>query len=568
MNETPLSNTTPTKSPSQPVGSGSSTFTFRWIAPGDGEGFVVAFVNNLVQLLILAPLCTNVLGFSPGLIYGRILPGVAISFLVGNLFYAWQAFKLATREMRADVCALPYGISTPGLFAHIFLVMLPARQLAIARGIPDPERFAWHAGLVACFLGGLLEFGCAFFAAQIRRHTPQAAMLSTLAGVGLGFLGLGFLFQIFASPVTGLVTLVLVFIVFFGQVKFRGGIPATLVVLAAGTALAWITGLAPVGGPNATPLAHLRLYFPVPVPDELWTALTGGHIVAYLSVVIPIGLLGVLASLQNIESAAAAGDDYPVRPSLVVNGLGTLAGALFGSPFPTSIYIGHPAWKKLGARAGYSVLNGVAITVVCLTGTMAALTWLIPAEAGIAIILWIGVIITVQAFEVTPKRHFAAVVVGLFPGLAAWTMLIVKTSLTAAGVGTPGGPTLDPALVKTAHAAGAFIGGGFALEQGFLYSAMIWAAIVVCIVDRQWTRAAIWSGVGALLALCGLMHSYALTGRDTVINLPIMDWLNGHWQPGQPIFPAGAAALGYLLAAVLFLATPLLTKPRADDEVA
>ena len=130
---------------------------------------------------------------------------------------------------------------------------------------------------------------------------------------------------------------------------------------------------------------------------------------------------------------------------------------------------------------------------------MGALTWLIPAEAGIAIILWIGVIITAQAFEVTPARHFPAVVVGLFPGLAAWTMLIVKTSLTAAGVGSPGGPVLDTPLVRAAHAAGAYIGGGFALEQGFLYSAMIWAAIVVCIVDRQWTRAAVWSGIGALL---------------------------------------------------------------------
>ena len=388
----------------------------KLISPGDGEGFVAAFVNNLVQLLILAPLCVGVLGFSPALVYGRILPGVAVSFLVGNLFYAWQALALARREGRDDVTALPYGISTPGLFAHVFLVMLPARQLALAQGIPDPERFAWHAGLVACFLGGLLEFGCSFFAASIRRHTPQAAMLATLAGVGLGFLGLAFLFQIFAAPVVGLVTLTLVFIVFFGRVRIRGGLPATFVVLAVGTALAWLTGLAPVGGPNVHPLADLHLYFPWPVPGELLAALGGGHIVAYLSVVIPIGLLGVLASLQNIESAAAAGDEYPVRASLIVNGLGTLAGALFGSPFPTSIYIGHPAWKKLGARAGYSVLNGAAITFVCLTGSMAALTWLIPAEAGVAIILWIGIIITAQAFEVTPRRHLVAVVVGTLSG--------------------------------------------------------------------------------------------------------------------------------------------------------
>jgi adenine/guanine/hypoxanthine permease len=292
-------------------------------------------------------------------------------------------------------------------------------------------------------------------------------------------------------------------------------------------------------------------------------------------VVIPIGLLGVLASLQNIESAAAAGDSYPVRPSLVVNGLGTLAGACFGSPFPTSIYIGHPAWKKLGARAGYSVLNGVAITAVCLTGTMAALTWLIPAEAGIAIILWIGVIITAQAFEVTPPRHYVAVVVGLFPGLAAWAMLVVKTSLGAAGVGTPGGPLLAESLVQKAHQAGAFIGGGFALEQGFLYSAMIWAAIVVCIVDRHWNRAAIWSGIGAVLSLLGLMHSYKLTGRDTVISLPLLDWLQAHLGAqgssilgGQTLFPAGGAALGYALMAGLFLLVRFVTIPRGEDEVA
>jgi AGZA family xanthine/uracil permease-like MFS transporter len=107
---------------------------------GDWEGFFAAFINNLVQLLILAPLCILVLGFSPKLVFGTILPGVAISFLLGNLFYASQAIKLAKKEGRNDVCALPYGISTPGLFAHIFLVMLPAKLLAESQGLPNPER--------------------------------------------------------------------------------------------------------------------------------------------------------------------------------------------------------------------------------------------------------------------------------------------------------------------------------------------------------------------------------------------------------------------------------------------
>ena len=282
---------------------------------GDWEGFFAAFINNLVQLLILAPLCILVLGFSPKLVFGTILPGVAISFLLGNLFYASQAIKLAKKEGRNDVCALPYGISTPGLFAHIFLVMLPAKLLAESQGLPNPERIAWQAGLVATLTGGFIEFSMSFFAAKIRSITPRAAMLSTLAGVGLGFLGLGFLFQSFASPIVGMVTIALVFLAYFGKVQFVGKIPATLIILFVGTSLCWIIGLAPVGAPEVSPWAEVGIHFPKIVIFDLIPALSEGHVLPYLSVIIPISFLGVLASLQNIESAAAAGDDYPVKSS-------------------------------------------------------------------------------------------------------------------------------------------------------------------------------------------------------------------------------------------------------------
>jgi AGZA family xanthine/uracil permease-like MFS transporter len=532
---------------------------------GDWEGFFAAFINNLVQLLILAPLCMMVLGFSPKLIFGTILPGVAISFLVGNFFYAWQALKLAEKEGRDDVCALPYGISTPGLFAHIFLVMLPAKLLAIEHGLPDPERVAWQAGLVATFAGGLVEFSMSFFAAKIRNLTPRAAMLATLAGVGLGFLGLGFLFQAFASPVVGMVTLALVFLAYFGKVKFVGKLPATLVVLLVGTALCWLVGLAPVGDSDISPWVEVGFHFPKLVIIDLLSALSDGHILPYLSVIIPISFLGVLASLQNIESAAAAGDDYPVRPSLITNGLGTIAASFCGSPFPTSIYIGHPAWKSLGSRAGYSVLNGVFLTLVCLTGTMSVLTWAIPAEAGLVIILWIGIIITSQAFEVTDRKHMVAVVVGLMPGLAAWTMLVLKASMNAVATTVEKGPALTESVMQLAHKSGAFIGGGFALEQGFLYSAMIWSAIVVYIIDRSFRLAAYWSFAGGALSILGLMHSFRLTGTDSIINLPLIKILSGENLDTQGLFPAWEFAAGYLLVGILLLITPLITKSDSND---
>ena len=87
----------------------------------------------------------------------------------------------------------------------------------------------------------------------------------------------------------------------------------------------------------------------MPVIGDVIQALRGGHLLPYLSVIVAMGLFNVLGSLQNIESAEAAGDPCvrKTRPSLMINGLGSIAAALFGSAFPTTIYIGHPGWKSL-----------------------------------------------------------------------------------------------------------------------------------------------------------------------------------------------------------------------------
>src|SRR3954468_10478983 len=118
-----------------------------WFVRGDIDGFFGLALDNLVQLLLIDTLCRFVLGFPPELVYGRVLPGAAVSILVGNLFYAYQARRLAERTGRTDVCALPYGINTVSLIAHVFLVMLPAKALATAAGGAAPARGGWQAGV-------------------------------------------------------------------------------------------------------------------------------------------------------------------------------------------------------------------------------------------------------------------------------------------------------------------------------------------------------------------------------------------------------------------------------------
>jgi adenine/guanine/hypoxanthine permease len=528
---------------------------------GDVDGFCAIALDNIVQLLLIPPLCIGVLGFSPWLVYGRILPGVAVSYLVGNLFYAWQAHRLAARERRSDVCAIPFGLNTPTMIAYILLVMAPAKQMAIARGEADPDAVAWRIGLVACVGSGIIEFFGAFIAERIRSITPRAALLASLSGAGMAFLTLNFLFSTFAHPIVGIVTLGLVILFFFGRLKPRWGIPPALVVLVAGTALAWTTHLAPLG---TLSLGDFGWRFPLPVVGELWRGLAGGQALPYLSVILPMGLLNLLASLQCIESAAAAGDSYSTRSSLMVNGICTFAAACFGSPFPTSIYIGHPAWKRMGARAGYSTANGIFITLVCLTGAMGPIAWAVPADAGLAIIIWIGFIITIQAFEATPQRHWPAVIMGMVPVILAWATFSMKSAARIAGAGAPGGPVFGPKLLDAFHDRGILIDGGFAIEQGTFVCALILATITVLIIDRRLVAAALWSLSASALSLLGFLHSWRFEPNDSVGSMPLVDRLTGAPSSSASLFPAAPYAIAYAgLAAALLLAR-LFTVP--DDE--
>ncbi|HVU00489.1 MAG TPA: hypothetical protein VHE30_02015 [Polyangiaceae bacterium] len=521
---------------------GSSNAGPSWFVRGDVDGFFGLALDNLVQLLLMDGLCRNVLGFSDELLYGRVLPGVAVSLLVGNVFYARQAMHLARKTGRTDVCALPYGINTVSLFAHVFLVMLPAKLAATAAGAPDPARVAWQAGLVACLGSGLIELAGATVGDAIRRAAPRAALLSTLSGIALGFISLGFLFRTFARPVVGLVTLAIVFLTYFGHRRVKPGLPGGLVAVAVGTALSWATGIAPAG-----PAPHVSLRFlpPVPVPGDLVHGLGAGHALAYLGVIVPMGLFNLVGSLQNVESAEASGDAFPTAPSLAANGLGSVAASLFGSCFPTTIYIGHPGWKAMGARSGYSIANGVFFTLVALTGTLAPIAWAVPVEAGMAIVLWIGIVITSQAFMATPKEHAPAVVVGILPGVAAWGALMAKSGLRAAGVGSPGGAPFSGDLVAAFARTDTFIDGAFALEQGFIFTSMILSGIVVSVIERRFRGAAGFAAVGALLSVAGLVHAYVFTPGDTAVHLS----------------PAPSFAIGYALAAAIFGAADLLTEP-------
>ena len=226
-----------------------------------------------------------------------------------------------------------------------------------------------------------------------------------------------------------------------------------------------------------------------------------------------MGLFNVIGSLQNIESAEAAGDRYDTRSSLAANGIGTVIATLFGSCFPTTIYIGHPGWKGLGARAGYSVLNGVVMTLLCHDGHGGfGEQHRIPIEAGMAIVLWIGIIITAQAFQATKREHAPAVAIGLFPAIAGWGATVGDRRVHA----LPAARQCNRCWKadRAIEASGFSLHGLIVLERGYIFTCMVLAAVAARLIDGRFFRAALWCLGGALVTFIGLAHAYQVSGNN------------------------------------------------------
>jgi adenine/guanine/hypoxanthine permease len=478
-------------------------FSLPLFVRGDIDGFFGLIVDNLVQFLVVSGLLTGIYGMPSEIVYGTIFPGAALSILLGNAYYAWQARRLALRTRRTDVCALPYGINTPSMYAFVFLIIGPV--WAAHRGsLGDREAavLAWHVCLAASFVSGLIELSGAAVGGWIRRVTPRAALLATLAGIAVSLISMPFVIQMFASPLLSFLPLAIILAAYFGHIRFPFGLPGGLLAVLAGSALAWLGGRMDPAAVSAS-LGGLGFELPRFMAPEIVRDMDLRALTAALPIIVPMGLMNALGTLQNIESAEAAGDSYPVASTMSVNGISTLAGALLGSCFPTTVYIGHPGWKALGARSGYSLLNGVAIAALCLSGAIGVLVSLVPPEAAYPILLYIGLVICSQAFSATEPRHYPAVCVGLIPGIAAWGLLLVGFALT---VGTGG--DFDLTIADQFRRSLNFeLRGLMSLAGGFLFSAMFLTAIFVYFIDRDFRRVVIWCLVAAGFAYFGLIHS-------------------------------------------------------------
>src|SRR6266853_1933169 len=475
-----------------------STYRPTLWAPGDWNALFGFGTNILVNMLTLTALLRFVLKMPDALVFGRILPAVGLMMFLSTMYYAFLAYQLAKKTGRSDVCALPSGISVPHMFIVTFVIMLP---IALKTG--DPEK-GWQAGLVWVFFQSFMLMIGGFIAPIIRKITPRAALLGTLAGVSVTFISMRPALEMYMTPQIGLVCFAIILASWFGGIKYYRGIPAGLVAIAVGMVIAWgsnLFGLG-LGGLSVKGLgdAFASFGFSVPIP-AVGQVFSGFEFLGVILVTaIPFGIYDLVEAMDNVESAEAAGDEYPTTRVLTADGVVSLIGCLMGNPFINAVYIGHPGWKAMGGRIGYSAATGIMVLILSWFGILALLMALIPVVAISPILLYIGMLIGAQAFQETPRSHAPAVILALVPQVAAWGKLMIDNALGAAGTSAAA-----VGLDKLGQV-GVLYHGLEVLGGGSILTGLVLGAIGVFVIEKKFAEASAFALSGAVLTFFGFMH--------------------------------------------------------------
>ena len=479
-----------------------SNLKIPYFRAGDIGGLVYFFIGNLINYIIVI-VALQTIDWPNEIIFGRVIPGMSIGLMLGGLYYGYMGWKLMKKTGRTDITALPSGLSTPAMFVYLFGIIYPLHYMGL-----DPET-CWRAAVAACFLGGLIEVFGGFIGPWIRKLLPRVAMLGTVAGIALVWMATAGLFEVYHDPVLGMPVLVIALIGLIGGYVFKKKIPMLLVAIVFGIVWGLVLGRVEIDTSSIG----------VVVPKLYLSAIPAGfgHIVPFIAIIIPIMIYAFIETMDNVESAAAAGDDYPLAEAQIADGLCTVAAACFGGVLPNVVWLGHPGLKKSEAGIGYSWVGGLLFGACALFGLFSLFNSLMPQVIAVITFLWCALLMLVQGYTDTPRRHGAALAIALVPHLADLVYTYVSGTLGAFGthiepLNTAGHVFLDSSdeISQTLINYGVMWKGVAALKCGAILTSILWATVMVFIIDRLMFRACAAFLVAVILSFFGFIHAPAL----------------------------------------------------------
>ena len=500
---------------------GNTQFKYRWWGKGDIDASIGIFFDGFSKILTATGIMTVVFGMPAQVVIGKVVPGIGLAILLGNLWYFYEARCLAHKEKRHNVTSQPFGIGASQLSGWLYLIIGPVYWQTGDSGL------ALQVGLAAAFVGG-------FAGRWIVETIPNSALMGNMASSAMVWLSIVGLAMVFDKPVYAVLPLFIIIIDYLGKADKRfAKIPSGVIAILIGTAVAWACGYLTPGALKDS-FSEIGFYPPSLGIGDIAAGFKG--IVPYLPVIIPLQINNFLSTLQGLESAKMAGDVYPERRSMIMDGVSTMTGALFGNPFPTTVYFGHPGWKELDARAGFSLVNGFLCLIICTTGLTGVLMALIPTEAVMVLLIFIGFSVTDNTFRSMDKKYYNVILLSMIPILFQYVQTLISSSVQAAGL------TMAAVTAEQFAAYSVPIQGIMYLGNGGFLTSLLLAGLLACVVDRRYKMAGAFALVMAFCAAIGMIHCEGialLTGPGVIfgtvyLTVAALLFMKGHFfEPGS-----------------------------------
>jgi AGZA family xanthine/uracil permease-like MFS transporter len=479
---------------------------YAWARRGDINAFFGLMLDNVGGMILMASLLTEVFGLPARFVLTRMIPGTAAGVLFGDLVYTAMAFRLARRRGRDDVTAMPLGLDTPSTFGAVLFIIGPAYHTATRRGLtPDlAAQHAWFLGMSMLLASGIFKICCAPLCGWIRNLIPRAGLLGSLTAIALVLISFLPFLDIAAEPVVGMVALGLMLATLTARWRLPRDFPGALGAVLVGCLIYYVTmwtgwghGIEPAGPGHSW---AMRASLPIPLEDWWsWIQVSWKEVLSALPIAIPLALATVVGGIDCTESAAAAGDDYPTGQIIAVEGLATVFGGIFGGVIQSTPYIGHPAYKAMGARSAYTLATALFVGAAGIFGFFDVIFLLIPKAVIFPILIFIGLEITAQSFHATSSRHYPAVALACVPALAYLAVLAVNQVLPS--LGRPF-ESLPPEIQRWVQTVTVIAGGGT-----FIITSMLWATSLSHLIDGRVKAASTALFLAAILAFFGIIHS-------------------------------------------------------------
>lgn len=467
------------------------------ITKGDINAYFGLLLNNLANLIVLVTLLTSI-GFPNEIIVFRIVPGITFAILIGSILYYTQAIKLKNKENRDDVTTLPTGLSVPHMFLIVYTVILP-----VFKKTNDPY-LAFRIAIMWTFFEGVVEMLGAFVGPFIRRVIPRAALLGSLAGVSLIYIALRPMIVIFEYPYLGFICFLIIILGWISRKNYFSKIPIGLLVILTGIIVGIFTNY--IDFNNLLEFSKLQFNLPKINDFNLFLEIKENSI--YLISALPLGIYNFLETMDNLESASVAGDNYDTRNIMLIDGFSSIIGSIFGSCFPTALYIGHPGWKKMGGRLSYSLLSGITVFILGVFGIIKIFSVLIPDPAVLPILAFIGLSISEQAITESKKQHSMAIFIAIFPWLAEYITSVINSTINSVILALNLSENIDISKIHYfLNFESISYKGLLSLGSGAIIISLIWSSFIVYIIEDELKKASILLIVASLLSILGIIHN-------------------------------------------------------------